>query len=381
MNIGLITLEGGGISTVCYGLAENLSKNKVHSTIFTEKSNRKSADTFYQRTMQLNRFEIPPRFFWFQLQNYRNFGLWLKEFDIIHGVYPDAAAFLPTGNKPFVVSFHSEPFSCLKSFIQSPISSWSPPEFAHYVIEYPFFEGNVRRCIKKADHIILCSFSALKEFKRINKNLDNSRVSVIYNSVDLSKFDRLDQLEKSPSEPGEKLKVLFAGRLFWQKGCIFLLKAFEKLSKHFDVQLDIYGKGPEEEKLKQFVLSRGLTKQVFFNGRVSNDFLLSKMKQADLIVSPSFREAQSMFVLEAMASKKPVIAFDIPAAREIITDGLNGFLAKAGDFTDLYEKMLLALSDSKLRSQIGNNAYDYIKLKHNWSIQIKKYLQIYEELL
>jgi glycosyltransferase involved in cell wall biosynthesis len=379
MNIGLITLEGGGISTVCYGLSENLSKERVNSTIFTESSKKKIVGlSEYQKIFQLDRFEIPPRFFWFQLQNYRKFATWFKDCDIIHGVYPDASAFLPIKNKPFVVSFHSEPFSCLKSFIHSPLSSWSPPEFAHYIVEYPFFENNIRRCIKKADHIVLCSFSALEEFKRINKGLDLSKVSVIYNSIDLSKPAAF---ENFPVKSDEKLKILFAGRLFWQKGCIFLIKAFEKLSEQFDVRLDIYGKGPEEEKLKQFVSGKNLSDKVFFNGRVSNQFLLSQMRKSDLIVSPSFREAQSMFVLEAMASKKPVIAFDIPASKEVIIDGYNGVLAKVGDVNDLYEKMCHVISDAKLRFNLGTNAYEYIKLKHNWAIQIKKYVKLYEELL
>jgi hypothetical protein len=163
MNVGLITLEGGGISTVCYGLSENLSKKRVYSTIFTESSKKKPLGlTEYQKIFQLNRFEAPPRFFWFQLQNYTKFATWFKGYDLIHGVYPDASAFLPIKGKPFVVSFHSEPFSCFKSFIHSPLSSWSPPEFAHNVIEYPLFEYNIRKCVKKADHIVLCSYSALE---------------------------------------------------------------------------------------------------------------------------------------------------------------------------------------------------------------------------
>jgi glycosyltransferase involved in cell wall biosynthesis len=88
-----------------------------------------------------------------------------------------------------------------------------------------------------------------------------------------------------------------------------------------------------------------LAGKVIFHGRVSNQFLLSQMKQSDLIVSPSFREAQSMFVLEALASKTSVITFDIPAAKEIITNGYNGILAKAADVNDLYEKMYFVLSD------------------------------------
>ena len=69
--------------------------------------------------------------------------------------------------------------------------------------------------------------------------------------------------------------------------------------------------------------------------------LLMELKKADVVVAPSFHEAQSMFVLEAMACRKPVIAFDIPSMKEIITDDENGLLAKSFDVAELAEKLCI----------------------------------------
>jgi glycosyltransferase involved in cell wall biosynthesis len=376
-------LEGGGISTVCYGLAAALSQRKIHSTVFTEKTQIQSHPLGkYEKVYKLSRLNIPPRFFWFQAQNYRKFPRLFKDCTIIHGVYPDASTFVPINNdsqnKPFVVSFHSEPFSCLKSFVHSPKSTWTPPELAHYLLEYPILEFNIKRCISRANHIFVCSYSALAEFLSINRNLDLNRVSVIYNGVNLKYFEDNPVTYVEPNNL--KLRILFAGRLYWQKGGMFLLKAFEKISKQFNVVLDIYGKGPEEKKMKDFVLLKKLSDIVIFHGRISNKDLISKMKQADLVVSPSLREAQSMFVLEAMACRKPVITFDIPSSREIIKNGYNGMLAKVFDIDDLYEKMYYVLSDRKLRLKLGENAFKYVEKNHNWDIQIEKYIRVYENL-
>jgi poly(glycerol-phosphate) alpha-glucosyltransferase len=97
-------------------------------------------------------------------------------------------------------------------------------------------------------------------------------------------------------------------------------------------------------------------------------------------VAPSLSEAQSLFVLEAMACGKPLITFDIPPMKEIITDGFNGLMAKSFDVGDLAEKIRAVLNDRKLACKIGQNAHNYISLKHNWENQIDQYLQIYESV-
>jgi glycosyltransferase involved in cell wall biosynthesis len=161
-----------------------------------------------------------------------------------------------------------------------------------------------------------------------------------------------------------------------------LLKAFELGKGNFkNFQLHIFGKGPEEGRLRKFVTSAKLDNVVRFHGRIPHNQLIMELKKADLVVVPSFHEAQSMFVLEAMACRKPVIAFDIPAMKEIIVDGQNGILAKSFDPIDLSEKIGIVLSDEDLRNKLGKNAYNYVFEKHNREKQVEQYLQVYENLL
>jgi len=387
MRVALITLEGGGIATVCYGLAHHLSIRKTPVTVFTETS-KKHEVTAVSDTLtidSLRRVELPPRFFWFQLQNLKYLLRKTADFNIIHGVYPDASTFLAHYKqklaKPFVASFHAEPLSNAKEFINTPFSSWTLPDFAHQILEYPPLSYNLKICAEHADRIIVCSLSALKEFQVAYKNLNPDRVSVIYNAVDLEEIKQINS-QKDSRVDCENLSIIFAGRLFWVKGLLYLLKAFELVSHGFKkVHLNIYGKGPEENKFKKFVSTARLDDKVHFHGRIPNKALIAEIKRADAVVMPSLHEAQSLFAIEAMACQKPLIAFDIPSMREIIDDGKNGVLAKSFDYRDLAEKIRVVLADRKLRLKLGQNAYEYVKEKHNWNNQIKKYIKIYESLL
>jgi glycosyltransferase involved in cell wall biosynthesis len=283
--------------------------------------------------------------------------------------------------KPYVVSFHAEPFANAKDFLKTPFTSWTPQDFAHQVMELPLLSINVKRCFEKADHVVLCSFSAFEEFRAAYSNLDFGKVSVIQNAVDLQEIDTVDE-NQDVSENNRGLSVVFAGRLVWVKGLMCLLKAFELGKGNFkNFQLHIFGKGPEEGRLRKFVTSAKLDNVVRFHGRIPHNQLIMELKKADLVVVPSFHEAQSMFVLEAMACRKPVIAFDIPAMKEIIVDGQNGILAKSFDPIDLSEKIGIVLSDEDLRNKLGKNAYNYVFEKHNREKQVEQYLQVYENLL
>jgi glycosyltransferase involved in cell wall biosynthesis len=134
-------------------------------------------------------------------------------------------------------------------------------------------------------------------------------------------------------------------------------------------------------EIERFIASRQLKDKVHFGGFLPHRELIKEVKKADLVIFPSLYESQPMFVLEAMACKKPVVAFDLPYAREMILNGKNGLLAKANDQEDLCDKTASALCDKNLRMSLGQNGYDYVKRNHDWDVQAGKYFKVYEELV
>lgn len=387
MRVALISQPGGGISSVCDGLALSLSKRGIPTTIFSGTSEEPKVEKLNEclDIVRLPHFDFPPRPMWFQLRNFRLLSKLLKDYTVVHGVSPEAstifAFYKRKLRKPFVVSIHAVPLSALRTFVKTPISCWSFSSFGNYVLEYPLHYFQIRTCLVNSDHVVACSFATLNEFRATFKVLRMSKVSVIHNAIN---FDEIESVKSDPENRGgeSNLSIVFAGRLFWLKGLTYLLKAFEILRRDFkDLDLKIFGKGPEEPRIRRFISNTGLKDSVHLQGHIPHKSLIAEIKKSDIVVTPSLYEAQPMFALEAMACKKPLVAFDLPFAREIIANGHNGLLAEAYDVKDLADKIRLILSDGKLRFEIGQNAYKCAKREHNWNTQVEKYLDVYKNVM
>jgi glycosyltransferase involved in cell wall biosynthesis len=249
-----------------------------------------------------------------------------------------------------------------------------------HVVEYPWHEFVVRECLARSDYIVACSMNTFDGLRANYRDLELSRISVINNGID---FDEIESVEiDDDKNNGSNSSILFAGRLFWLKGIFHLLEAVRMLVSDFgDLNLKIFGIGPQEHNIMSLVSTMGLENHVFLQGRVAHKKLLAEIKKSALIVVPSHYEGQPMIALEAMACKKPVVAFSVPFAREIINDGYNGLWAQPFDAKDLSEKMRLLLTDRKKRLELGKNAYDYVKREHDWDVQAHKYFDVYEHVL
>ena len=386
MKVALISSEGGGISSVCNALAYSLSKRRIPTTIFTGTSEKPKVEKLNEclDIIRLPFFDLPPRDLWFQLRNFRLLSKLLKDYDVVHGVSPDASVIFTFYKrklrKPFVASIHAVPLSAARAFVNTPISCWTLSSFGYHILEYPWHDFVIRECLANSDHIVACSFSTFNELRVSYKNFPTNRVSVICNGIN---FDEIHGVEIRGENKNDEnsLSIVFAGRLFWLKGTIHLLKALEILIPDFkDLSLKIFGRGPEEYGIKRFISNAGLKDNVLFQGHVPHRHLITEIKKSNLVVLPSLYEAQPMVALEAMACKKPVVAFDVPFAREIIEDGYNGLLARAFDVKDLSDKIRLLLSDKEIRLKLSQNAYDYVKREHNCDIQINRYLDVYRNV-
>ncbi len=106
------------------------------------------------------------------------------------------------------------------------------------------------------------------------------------------------------------------------------------------------------------------------------------MADADCVVMPSYREGMSNVLLEAASMARPLIATDVTGCRDIVQDGVNGFLCKVKNGTDLAEKMkkMMALSLSE-REEMGRRGREKMIREFDKKIVIRLYLQAIEEVL
>lgn len=171
--------------------------------------------------------------------------------------------------------------------------------------------------------------------------------------------------------------AIFFGRLVEEKGVKTLLEAVANTG----IKLKIIGEGPEKDRLELQVTSYKLQGQVEFMGYKSGEELHDLIRNSRFVVLPSaWYENYPMSLLEAGALGKPMIGSDLGGISEIIHDGENGFLAKAGDASDLREKMVRLWNDNDLCERMGRLARETVSRKNSPEEHYKKIAGLYESI-
>lgn len=102
---------------------------------------------------------------------------------------------------------------------------------------------------------------------------------------------------------------------------------------------------------------------------------------ADCVVLPSYREGIPRTLLEAGAMGRPIITTDVAGCRDIVEDGINGFLCMPRNGVDLAEKMLQFINLShKQRANMGQNGRKKMVREFDEKIVIQRYLEVIREV-
>lgn len=151
-------------------------------------------------------------------------------------------------------------------------------------------------------------------------------------------------------------RLLFVGRLAAVKGLPVLFEALTYLrDQHPDLHLTVVGDGAERAELEALASLFGLAEAVLFTGALSQGEVAARMEEADIFVLPSFAEGVPVVLMEAMASRMPVIATRVGGVEELVTDGESGFVVPPGDTASLAARIEDLLSDSERCRQMGLN--------------------------
>ena len=174
-------------------------------------------------------------------------------------------------------------------------------------------------------------------------------------------------------------KVVFLGRLHYEKGIKIFLRAAEELR---DLPLVVAGSGPDEEWVNNFLSEKRLN-NVERVGWVSGDRWLEIMSEARVVVVPSvFLENCSISILEALSYGRIVVASDRGGNPEMIIDGKTGFLCRPEDPADTARAIRQAYSLSDIEAQnIITAGRELVKKNHDPAEYFNKLLAVYNELL
>jgi glycosyltransferase involved in cell wall biosynthesis len=170
--------------------------------------------------------------------------------------------------------------------------------------------------------------------------------------------------------------LLFLGRVDYIKGIIPLLIAMKKIN---NVKLKIVG-GISERTNKEFY--ENISPSVEYLGAKYGEELHQLRKNALAFMVPSLCYENSPFsILEAFASGKPVIASDLGGMKDLVDDGVRGYLVHPGNVDELAQAMKKMVEKKAKTMEMGKNAYQYAKENHSAEKHYTKLIEIYERLI
>lgn len=208
-----------------------------------------------------------------------------------------------------------------------------------------------------------------------NKIAEKAKSKIIPGSgVNLEKF----KPTKKSKDDGIT-RFLFIGRIMKEKGIEEYLEAAKYISnKYSNVEFQIVG--PYEEERYKDVISNLNNPKIKYLGK--SDDVRKEIKEVDCIINPTYHEGMSNVLLEGAAMGKPLMASNISGCKEIVEDGVNGYLFEPKNTQNLIEKIeeFLKLSSSE-REKLGRAGRQKVEENFDRNIVIKAYLETIDKIL
>lgn len=198
------------------------------------------------------------------------------------------------------------------------------------------------------------------------------KMNVIWNGINIEKYKEIKKI------PSKKLRLTFVGFFGKHKGIELLIKAVGLLDNK-DIEINLVGFGAEQENYKRIALESGISHQLRFWGKLANQDIINAYAETDIYCLPSiWAENQPVSITEAMACGIPVIASDLGGNKELVQDGVTGYLFRAGDYEDLASKIKLFIDSKDLIGRLGD-AGKIIMAQNDYHMQVKKLVALFNE--
>ena len=174
--------------------------------------------------------------------------------------------------------------------------------------------------------------------------------------------------------------VIAVGRLSYQKGYERLVDAWKIVTQYHPFWvLKIFGSGEKYDYVNNRIIESNLEKVIEIHEPTSD--IQQEYLNSSIFVLSSRYEGLPMVLLEAMSCGLPVVSYDCKCGpKDIINDGVDGFLVREGDIDDLAKKIMLLIESEELREQMGTKAYQKSKLYSQETI-MAKWEEVFESLV
>lgn len=392
--------DTGGQITYILELARALGKKGIKVDIVTRQFDNKPQEEQVYENVKIvripcgpNKFVVKEKIFELAPEMVENLLDYLnkknKKYTLIHSHYWDGGyvgmLLAKTLGVPHIFTPHSlGKWKKLEMSVDD-----TPPQKLKPLYRYQVRIAAEQKIMNRAEAVIIQAESLRIKMLQ-HYMVDFEKLHVIFPGVDTTIYSP----KKTKYDDTIKLKensILTVSRMVPNKGLDRLIDALALIKNKIDFHVYMGGGGKNEfhseeetifeEKVRSLIAKYKLSDRVTILGHVEEHMLPAYYRKADILVFPSRYEPFGIVPLEAMACGTVSLVSSIAGCREIIIDGLNGFIVDPHDRKTLSESILKVLSDTKLQKKVSENAAFTIKEHYSWDKVVDKFIELYIQVI
>lgn len=247
----------------------------------------------------------------------------------------------------------------------------------------PILRAFTKHTLRKADRIIWNSEIARAELLRLGA--EPCKMRKIFHGIDTEQFNphrRDDGLKKELWDNSSPPVIISIRNLRPIYSVDTLIRAMPLVLQQVpEAEFVIGGDGEQKEYLQGVASSLGVSSNVRFVGFIPHDGLPKYLASSDIYVSTSLSDSYPVSLQEAMACGLAPVITDIPANREWVRDGENGFIVPVQNPEALAERIVYLLRNKALREKFGEVGRKIIMERAEYEREMEKMEGVYKELV
>jgi len=249
-------------------------------------------------------------------------------------------------------------------------------------VDFPIKENFLSRLKYKENIDAIIAISEGVKKVLLEGGIDSRKIHVIPSGIDFSPFERArssDYLRRELNFVPDDYLVGIVAALTDHKGHKFLIEASRILKEKAPrIKIIIVGEGPLQIELSKLVREIRVEDMVFFLG--FREDIPQIMGSLDLFVLSSYLEGMGSSLLDAMASRLPIVATKVGGIPEVVIHGESGFLVPPRNPKSLANAILKLFNDRELSARFGQKGYEIVYKKFSAEAMARKVIDVYEML-
>ena len=361
----LLHLNYGGLEKQTVTLVNELAKTKEYKIQIISVYDMLKGKSFYSLDKNVDvkflaDFGPNHKAFYYALKHFRLIKLLKESFVMIKcGIYKSFVLkkYIKKLDTDIIISSRIEFSKLIKRRDTLNISQ------EHSYINSKKYINKVKKYFKNIDKIVVMTKKAKEDYEKWLK-YSNSKAKVydIPNMLEESKVDNFANFNNKT--------LISVGRLEKEKDFLTLLDVFKIINeKYSDVKLKIVGEGLQRREIEEKIEKLNLNNKVILTGRISSQEVQEQMSASSVFVLTSLCESFSLVLCEAMEIGLPCVSFNIDVGpKEIIQNGINGYLIDNRDVNDMASCIENLLIDENEWNKISKNSIESVKKYYSESV-------------